>query len=139
MTNHLEIGQELYHGTSSEERFEENEDNYGTPTGPAWFSESRQVAHEFAGHREGDDPRIITYRVINVPNLFLIEEIDDLRKIVEFGDEWWEDMGVDEVAEAVLDAGYDGWVMPTNYPTGADIMIGEPEDFLEYVETEEIE
>jgi hypothetical protein len=125
----LEPGDVLFHGTSSEEAFEEDQE---TPDGPAWFTESEAVAQRFTDWSGGPRPRILTYRVLAKPKLLLWETDADIGKVVD--EDYISEYDNRELAEAVCDAGYDGWTCPNNYPEGgADIMLCAPEDWLELV------
>lgn len=125
-------GETLYHGTASEEEFEHDSD---APDGPAWFSDSASVARRFSRwhYRPGSSPRVLLYRVTQDPELFVWEYEAQMDELLG---ENWRDMAVPELADAICDAGYDGWIIPHNYPDGADIMLCEPSDFLSFQSTE---
>lgn len=125
-------GDILYHGTSSKESFE---DDGETPDGPAWFSDGRAVAERFSTWHPGPNPRVIAYRVIDEPNLKIITYDGDMIDLVG-EDRFYDGLEVEDLIDAVQDAGYDGWFMPENYPEGADIMILYPSDFLEVIRRE---
>jgi len=132
----------LYHGTSAEEDFD-------IPDGPAWFSDDWGVAEEFVAWHPGSRPRILEYKVVREPKLFVWHRHEDLDALYDESDEemadyWrgeqpWRDMETEELVEEVGRAGYDGWNIPNNYPSGADIVILYPEDFVELVEVHEEE
>jgi hypothetical protein len=125
----LEPGDVLFHGTSSEEPFEADQE---TPDGPAWFTESEAVAQRFTDWSGGPRPRILAYRVLAKPRLLLWETDADIGKVID--EDYISEYDNRELAEAVCDAGYDGWTCPNNYPEGgADIMLCAPEDWLELV------
>ena len=42
-------------------------------------------------------------------------------------------------AEIVCDARLNGWIIPNNYPDGADIMLCRPEDWLEFIDVAKLE
>ena len=128
-------GDILFHGTSSTELFEKYD---GTPDGPAWFSDTVAVADHFKNWHKGPNPRVIKYRVVAEPNLCIIQYENAIRDLV--GDDMFEEgLEVEDLVDAVQDAGYDGWFMPDNYPDGADIMILYPESFLEFYEVNEVD
>jgi hypothetical protein len=117
-----------YHGTSSEYCFEEY--GTGTPTGPAYFADSKRYAEFFTTWQSGDDPRIIEYEMIGEPNLFDwnyeflanlfgLEDIDDIDCIEEHN-----------IAKKVCSLGYDGWVRECD---GWEIMLCHPERFLKFI------
>jgi len=141
-TTTLKRGLLLYHGTSSPD-FDERADSL---TFPAWFSEKKRVARYFVNWHGEPEPypyneklpnsaRIITYRVAEPIKVLLIREQRDMVFIAdEFG------INTDDAetfAEWVCTNGYNGWIIPNNYPAegGSDIMLCHAEG-LEYVETE---
>jgi hypothetical protein len=130
----LRKGDILYHGTSVEERFE---DEQGTPDGPAWFSDSVEVAEHFKSWWEHPHPRVLAYRVIEEPKLVVWWSIQDI-------EDWFEqERGIEspesphDMADELCAAGYDGWIIPENYPEGADILLCFPERHLVLVEGEQ--
>ena len=121
-------GTELFHGTSSPERFEKD----GTFEGPGWVSDDIRVAREFV-RGEGPAARVITFRAAR--DIELIEwrtgyEIEAFLAPTH-GEDAFYDMDMAEIAEAVCDAGYEGWIIPNNYPEGADILLCDPASVLE--------
>ena len=131
-------GKILYHGTSSFEDFEH--DGYGTPDGPAWFSDGIEVAEYFKSWGSGPRPRILKYRVVARPNLFKFRDMKAIAKRIGLPREEYvfecnlENYEPGFFVEKICSIGYDGWIIPDNYPEGADIVICEPERFLELVE-----
>lgn len=120
----LRRGTRLYHGTQAE-------DTFGVPTGAAWFSNDREVAQHFADWKNefGGRPRVKSYRVARAASLVRFADRDDLEK-------WFERRGArpgdsEGMAYDVCRAGYDGWIVPDNYPTGDDIMLCSPEQHVE--------
>ena len=124
----------MYHGTAVAERFEL--EGSGTPDGPAWFSDSAYVAGYFSNWRKGPSPRVLEYRVVQAPNLFKWNEIRLDHWAEEHHGVPRRDLDIDEIVSLVCAEGYDGWIIPDNYPEGADIVICEPERFLELVDGE---
>ena len=128
------VGTRFYHGTSSPV-FED------TPDGPAWFSTAPSVADWFVTYHEwGDDggpKRILTYEVIDEPKLFVIATRDDMDDLAIMHG-YPVPADTESVIEAVRAAGYDGWIIPDNYPDGDDIMLLEPSEWLAQIETEEL-
>lgn len=122
-------GDVVFHGTSSEEHFEEEGD--GTPEGPAWVSEGLDVAKWFETWLDGPSPRVIAYRVYREPQLFLWETNEDIEAII--GEDNFNYMWSNEIADEICALGYDGWIIPDNYPEGADIMLCNPEEHLEVI------
>jgi len=122
-------GLDLYHGTNSETIFE-------FPEMPAWFSSSFSVAQYFANfHVQEGKPRIHLFRVEKkIPKLLLIDskvEWDDLmEKMVEELGEHSEDPR--DLGRFICRKGYNGWIIPNNYPDGDDIMLCEPENWLQW-------
>jgi hypothetical protein len=130
-------GKILYHGTCASEDFEH--EDYGTPTGPAWFSDGIEVAEYFKSWGSGPRPRILIYRVVRQPNLFKFRNMKALAELICLDEEDYvseenlENYEPGYFVEKICAIGYDGWIIPDNYPEGADIMICEPERFLELV------
>lgn len=122
-------GDIVFHGTSSEARFEEEGD--GTPEGPAWVSEGLGVAKWFESWMDGPVPRVIAYRVYREPQLFLWVTNEDLEEALEADD--LNDWNPNELADEICALGYDGWIIPDNYPDGADILLCNPEEHLEVI------
>jgi hypothetical protein len=130
-------GDILYHGTAAVEAFEKK--GRGVPMGPAWFSEGYGVAKYFMTWGAGPRPRILTYRVVVRPNLFKFRNMESLAKLVGLPKEDY--VSVENLenydpgfwVERLCATKYDGWIIPDNYIDGSDIMICEPERFLELV------
>jgi hypothetical protein len=123
-------GTELFHGTSARESFD-------VPSGHSWYSDSPGVAKQFVSHRKGAGrPRILKLLVKKrITNLALIESSEEYDALFE---ELGRRTGHDPLgfphAMIVCDAGLEGWVIPKNYPEGADIMLCYPADYLELVD-----
>ena len=128
----LRKGAIVYHGTSAEGLFR-------TLSGPAWVSDSRDVAKWFAD-RSGDPTqtqRIFTFQMKASPKLAIVDgegEWENLIAWAQGGDP--ERYDINELAEALCQNGVDGWHIPHNYPEGSDTMICEPEKFLGFVDVE---
>lgn len=122
-TRKLDCGTRLYHGTSAPEDF-------SIPRGPAWFSDATAVANRFQRWHEWSPsrPRTLVFSVSESPELLLLQSRDDFDAFEDEHEELPNDPA--EMAEAVCRAGYDGWIIPDNYPEGADIMLCRPEDWL---------
>lgn len=123
------MGDLLYHGTSVAADFTEL-------NGPAWLSDSWKVASRFVGWHAGPRPRVMTYRVIDVPRMAMIDSERDFAELAEWVEET---TGLDtggemhEIADAVCSTRLDGWHSPDNYPEGSDTLICRPGAFLEFV------
>lgn len=123
-TARLTRGLLLYHGTSVE-------DDFIVPDGPAWFSDSEDVAVRFSSWHDGGRPRVIGFEVVDAPRLLLVRSTDDFTRFFENENGGDDCCGSPEdMAEVVCSRGYDGWTIPNNYPTGADIMLCEPSRWL---------
>lgn len=120
-TQKLTRGTQLYHGTSADEDF-------SIPNGPAWFSDAEAVAHNFQRWHTGPRPRILQFWVADRPELLLIRSQTDFDAFEDEHEELPNDPA--EMAETVCRAGYDGWIIPNNYPEGADILLCRPERWL---------
>ena len=128
-------GTDLFHGTNVEEDFR-------VPNGPAWFGNAFTVAKYFATYH-GDDgtPRVYHYRVKRrITGLLLIETREEYdRQMEQLAQKTGRSQDVHGDAEIVCEAGLNGWVIPNNYPDGADIMLCRPEDWIEFVEVAKLE
>ena len=122
-------GDVVFHGTSARDRFEAEDD--GTPEGPAWFSEGLGVAEWFKTWLGGPSPRVITYRVYREPQLFVWVTNTDLEEVL--GEDDLDDWSPNEIADEICALGYDGWIIPDNYPDGSDILLCNPEEHLEII------
>lgn len=135
MTMHtLPAGTVLYHGTSDPD-FDEVEDSF---RGPAWVTDSPEVARRFAKRNEFSDPRP---RVLE----FVLEEDLELRLIrgradmVELEETHGISFaGVEDMRDTVEASGIPGWFIPNNYPEGADILIVDTTP-LRHVKTEALD
>ena len=121
----LNAGTTLYHGSSND--WDEGSDL----AFPAWFSTNRNVANWFANRNGDGNPTIRTYRT-TAP--YELVEFVDGRDIQGFRDMYQIEDGGDPnaLAEGVLAAGFNGWIIPDNYRPGDDIMIGDG-SHIEYV------
>lgn len=121
MMKTLRAGTVLYHGTASAD-FDEQEDGLD---GPAWLSDSPVVAERFARRNqfEGSRPRVLTFVLEQDVELHLIESTADLQALSEEHDISFD--GVEEMRDGVYSSGIPGWVIPHNYPEGADIMLAD--------------
>jgi len=128
-------GKTLYHGTSALEDFEHK--GSGTPTGPAWFSDGIEVAEYFMGCGAGPRPRMLEYRVVVQPDLFKFRNMKALAELICLSeDDYVSEENLENYepgffVEKICSIGYDGWIILDCYPEGADIVICEPERFLE--------
>jgi hypothetical protein len=128
----LEAGEVLYHGTAAPKGF--LVPGFGNH---AWFSDSHAVAVEFAyefaahyGYASGAKPvpRILKFEVLRAVELPFLDskwEFDHFMDSMGYG----RDMDVQEMAELCCQH-YDGWWIPNNYSTGADIMLCSPDRIL---------
>jgi hypothetical protein len=117
----LKAGTTLYHGTSSAD-FDEESSN---PSPYSWFSTSRSVAERFAKRNPGSGgvPRVLEYCFIGeVP----LPEITSARQMQQFAEEHHIDLsGPDAMRSSAEAAGLPGWIVPSNYPDGDDILIAD--------------
>jgi len=123
----LPAGTDLYHGTSSPKSFL-------IPRGPAFFSDTYSVAKNFVSWHRGRNPRVLRFEVTEeIPRLVLIESKADFDALAE-------EKGVESAVDTqsrvdlVRYAGYDGWIIPNNYPDGADIMILDPAHWIKFLD-----
>lgn len=113
----IPAGTILFHGTSDEDFFElEDSLNDGS-----WLSDSEQVAEYFAKRSSGNSPRVIQYELTEDVEVFLIESKQDLGDLSESHGIRFD--SAEDMRDSALDAGIPGWIIPKNYPTGADILI----------------
>jgi 8-oxo-dGTP pyrophosphatase MutT (NUDIX family) len=125
----LRVGQLLFHGTRSPEDFEELR-------GPAWLSDYRGAVDFFTtwhGNEDGHE-RVLTYRVIARPKLYIVNTEQEMRWL---GDRYDSEYDIQELAERVCDDA-DGWHIPNNYQPGSDTMLCDPSRFLELVSVEHV-
>jgi len=124
----LKAGTTLYHGTDHPGF------NEMTPNRYSWFSTSRSVAERFA-KREGGwggPKRVIEYCVIGEIDL---HEISSARQMQAFAEEHQIDLsGVEEMRDSAEAADISGWIIPSNYPDGDDILLRDT-FLLDHVET----
>lgn len=134
MMKTLTAGTLLFHGTSSTD-FDEQQDGLD---GPAWLSDSEAVAERFAlrNQYEGSRPRVLTFVLEEDVELHLIRSAADLSEMAEEHDISFD--GVEEMRDSVIDSGIPGWVIPNNYPEGADILMANT-GALRYESTRAIE
>jgi len=128
-------GADLYHGTNVEEDFR-------LPHGPAWFGDTFSVAKNFATyHSDEGPPRVYHFRARRrISGLILIESKDEYdRQMDELAEKTGHSRNVRGDAEIVCDARLNGWIIPNNYPDGADIMLCRPEDWLEFIDVAKLE
>lgn len=125
-TRSLPVGTDLFHGTGAK--------GFVIPRGPAFFSDTYSVARTFALWRQSKKPRVLQFEVTDeIPKLLLIESTEDFDKLAE-------EQGMDPVPDTegrirmVCNARYDGWIIPNNYPDGADIMVCEPARWIKFLE-----
>ena len=132
----------LYHGTSAEERFEEDG---GTPDGPAWFSNRASVASEFArnwheGQGRGRDARVLVYEVTRaIPKIATIRTRPAFdRVLTRIGlDSETVEAGMEEIRDAMgSQRGLNGWRIYDNYQPGDDILLVDPSAYLKLVRVE---
>jgi hypothetical protein len=139
-STHYRRGTVLWHGTNAKSGFR-------MPNGPAWFSDSHDVARWFAGWRidsvrdaNREVPRIQKY-VVNVPfslptydgraaKAHEIEFMDWVARLAKRGVELNDPY---ESAELLCRAGFVGWRIAMNYETGDDLMICAPDRYLRRV------
>src|SRR5271157_5173620 len=112
-------GTVLYHGTN--QRFSRAEIST-----PAWFSTSPSVAEHFSTQHGEEKARILKYETTHTIRLPLIESKEDLGKL---GDIFNVDFnfGPEDTIDAIQDAGLPGWIIPSNYPDGNDILLSSSE------------
>jgi hypothetical protein len=123
----LPAGTEVFHGTSQK--------GFLIPRGPAFFSDTYSVAKYFTTWHQGKKKRILRFEVTDeIPKLALIESKADFDHLAdEFG---VEAQDTESRIDLVRMAGFDGWIIPNNYPDGADIMILEPARWLKFLDEE---
>lgn len=129
-TKTLPKGTVVYHGT--QQPFRESQEDLNAPF---WVSTSEGVARHFVTYNgaETPQPRIIKYRLNQKVKLLKIEGSREMEHLLE---EHCTDCHR-ELAEILLEKGEDGWIIPTNYVDGDDIMLTDP-GCLEYLGTEKI-
>ena len=120
----LPVGTRLYHGTAYEIPFEFEDDLEG----PMWFSTAMAVADRFAAWR-GYLQRRLLFRLVAEPYLLYVEDGNTFHEIAEYLAIPLYD-SVEDLLEVTERAGFDGWIIPDNYPEGDDIMLLEPERWV---------
>jgi hypothetical protein len=126
----LKAGTTIYHGTDNSDFDEEN----SNPRPYSWFSTSPTVAERFAKRSGGwgGKQRVIAYELVADVAL---HEITSAGQRDEFAEEHRIDFsGVEEMRESAEVAGISGWIIPSNYPDGDDILIGDT-SLLDYADT----
>lgn len=126
----LKAGTTIYHGTDNSD-FDEESSN---PHPYSWFSTSHTVAERFARRSGGwgGKQRVIAYELVAD---MALHEIMSAGQRQEFAEEHNIDFsGVEEMRESAEVAGIPGWIIPSNYPDGDDILIGDT-SLLDYVDT----
>lgn len=115
----LKPGTIVYHGTNANRDFE-------VLDGPAWVTRSPKTAAWFAREwRDGQRPRILTFRLTEPYRLEILDDLDHLEEISEsLGDP----VGSHELAESFCAMrGTDGWIVRHNYgPNQDDILLCDP-------------
>lgn len=120
-------GTSLFHGTSADERFEEDD----LFEGPGWVSDDIRVARKFVGWPTVSS-RIIAFYTTRDIELIEWCSKNDIEAFVESQRYELDDASSSyELAEIVASAGYEGWIIPNNYPEGVDIMLCDPASVLE--------
>ena len=126
----LKAGTTLYHGTDNPDF----DDEGSNPHGYSWFSTSRAVAERFARRSGGwgGNKRVIRYYLTADVAL---HEIGSRTARDEFAEEHNINFsGVEEMRESAEAAGIPGWIIPSNYPDGDDILLGDT-SLLDHAET----
>lgn len=113
----LKAGTTLYHGTCGED-FEESSDGL---EGPAWVTDSEEVARYFAVRYEGSRPRIVVYELTEDVELPEILTQRDMAHLVDEYD--ISTCGAEDICDSVRHSPLKGWYIPNNYPEGADILL----------------
>ena len=120
----IPVGTKLYHGSPDYLQLED------VPDGPAWFSTSPAVARAFSSRRPS---RVFEYEVVEeITGLLLVSSQEDF--VLLFGEGEFEEIAAEgnlELAEAVINKGFGGWIVPQNYPEGDDILLDRPEHHLQ--------
>jgi hypothetical protein len=126
----LKAGTTLYHGTDNDEL----EDDSTRLNPYSWFSTSRSVAERFAKRSGGwgGPKRVIEYCVIGEID---IHEITSARQMQQFAEEHNIDLGsAEEIRDSAEASGIPGWIIPSNYPDGDDILLADT-SLMDYVGT----
>jgi len=126
----LKTGTILYHGTDNSD-FDEESSN---PNPYSWFSTSRAVAERFAKRSGGwgGQKRVIEYCFIGQVELHEITSAGQMR---DFAEKYNIDLSsTEDMRNSAEEAGIDGWIIPSNYPDGDDILLGET-GLLDYLGT----
>ncbi len=133
----LKAGTPLYHGTSDAE-FDPVSD--GIEAG-FWVSDSEQVARRFAQNLgatlprrgSGDPPVVHVFVLTRDVALPSISSASAMRAFSEDHD--LDRSGVEGIRESMTAAGLPGWIIPSNYPEGADILLMDADEVLSYSHT----
>ncbi len=131
----LPMGSTVYHGTGVNEGFD-------MPTGPAWFTDSVEVASEFI-KSNATNRRVLAFEVIKRPTMLVFPIYQDVFA-------WLNSMhGTDidytyDAAKQICSMHHDGWILSHAYPGGfvnqdlekgavfTDIMLCNPRKFLRF-------
>jgi hypothetical protein len=130
----LKAGTILYHGTDNPDL----EEDSSSLSAYSWVSTSRSVAERFAKRSGGwgGPKRVIEYRLSED---LAVHEITSAQQMRDFAEEHHIDLGsAEEMRDSAEASGIPGWIIPSNYPDGDDILIGEAH-LLDYVSTELLE
>lgn len=129
----LKAGTVLFHGTSSPDFDERNEDL----SPPFWVSNEKSVAEYFVKWNEFEDaqPRIITYRLNRDLRLAALDKraMDEIE--ADYDIEYAGRDDAEEYADFLKRHGFEGWCISGNYGSGDDIMLSRS-DCLDYISTE---
>lgn len=130
-------GEPVFHGTASDTIFT-------SLKGPAWVAKARDVAEHFARIRGGRSSskhgggcnRILEFKAIKDLKLILIRGRKDWFKLLDFLGEDQQYYSPSSTAYKALDRlsqKYDGWIIPTNYVNGDDLLLFFPDSTLGFV------
>jgi len=128
----LKAGAIIFHGTNRD--FDE-----ASLRRQSWLSHSRKVAEHFATWKMDDGvPRVATYRTDCDLTLCLIRGKADLLNLEEyFGVVTSDAESMAETFSRYVD-GFDGWIIPKNYPDGGDDIMLIRTDRLIHLKTENL-
>lgn len=126
-------GTNLYHGSNAEW-------NGSNPNPPFWVSDSRDVAEWFATWKDDDgEPTLYTYQADHDLTLVAMHDRSDMEEVAERLHLDGADDPTEFAEEICRHLGLDGWIIPNNYQTGADIMLCNPRQQLRMVDTDLLE